>query len=124
MEITVMNLTRTYSKSAIFLLITATMLNLTACQTLPDYEMKRLRVDAGYTAIATEWDVQLMINNKGGDKGLGPDNNGFPHAPIPILFTATIPNSNLNGCPSESRNGLTLVMGQRIEYYKHGGKFL
>lgn len=98
----------------------AVLLSLAACETQPDFEIARLRVDAGPTNVSGSatnpvfrmgWGVEFMIRNNGGQKGLGPDANGVPHAPIPILFTASIPNSNLNGCPMQTTNDVTVVPG-------------
>ncbi|VAW90787.1 hypothetical protein MNBD_GAMMA21-1310 [hydrothermal vent metagenome] len=119
-----------FKVTRLFVLLMFVPLILTACadndNVLPDYEVKRLRVDAMNTDTnakaditshnteplwATGWRFEFNVVNKGGEKGLGPNEDGSPHASIPVLFSATIPADRLSGCPSRSTNDISVYDG-------------
>ena len=98
---------------SLFLVASAAM-TLASCNEKPDYEVKRLRVDAianPSTSYNTDWKVEFLVANNGGFDGLGPDDNGVEISRIPVLFTASISNDNLNGCPSQSSDNLRIYDG-------------
>lgn len=94
-------------------LIGVGLLLLSGCVSKPDYHVQRLRVDAMQTNVGSEaspnwttaWRVQFMAGLSNGSNDSGDDIS------VPVLYTASVPNENLNGCPSQDTADVVVIDG-------------